>query len=69
MKPSKEKKQEMIDRLSFPWGRVELLCDGYRIALRVQQISPLKFRVVTYVNGVWEGKWMIGTETFPSRSF
>lgn len=69
MKPSKEKKQEMIDQLSLPWGRVELLCDGYRIALRVQQTSPLKFRVVTYVNEVWEGKWMIGTETFPEQKF
>ena len=69
MKLTKEQKQSLIDALAMPWGRVNLLCDGYRVTLCVQQVSTLKFRVVTYVNGVWEGKWMAGKETFPEQKF
>lgn len=69
MKLTKEQKQELIDKLASPWGRVNLLCDGYRITLAVQQVSPLKYRVVTYINGVWEGKWVDGSRSFPEQKF
>ena len=69
MKLTKEQKQELIDKLALPWGRVNLLCDGYRITLAVQQVSPLKYRVVTYINGVLEGKWMIAEKSYPEQKF
>lgn len=58
MKLTKEQKAKLIERLSLPWGRVELNCDGYRINLVVEQVSPLKYRVVTYVNGHWKNSWL-----------
>ncbi len=69
MKLTKEQKQSLIDTLTSTWGRVNLLCDGYRVTLCVQPVAALKFRVVTYVNGVWEGKWIAGKESFPEQKF
>lgn len=68
-KLSKEQKQAFIDELSKPYGRVFLLCDGYRITLSVERTSQLSYRVITYVNGVWEGKWMSGKNDFPEQKF
>ena len=47
------------EKLSTPWGTAELVVDGYRLQLQVQQRSPLKFVIVPYVNGVFKGAWML----------
>lgn len=69
MKLTKEQKATLIADLMLPWGRVELLCDGDRITLAVQQAKPLVFRVVTFVNGEWRGEWCFGTKEFPEQKF
>lgn len=69
MKLTKEQKQELIDKLSYPWGRVRLLCDGYQIDLMVERDKGLAYRVVTYVNGSWQGKWISGKESHPEQKF
>lgn len=45
--------------LSNPWGAVDLLVDGYRLTLQVQQRAALKFVIVPYVNSVFKGAWML----------
>ncbi len=69
MKLTKEQKAKLIEKLGLPWGRVELNCDGYRINLVVEQTNPLKYRVVTYVNGQWKGVWCLGIEDHPEQKF
>lgn len=70
MKLTKEQKQDLIDKLSYPWGRVSLQCDGHKVDLVVKRTGKgITFRVVTYVDGRWEGKWMSGKEEFPEQKF
>ena len=69
MKLSKEQKAELAQKLISPFGHVELLCDGYRIALQVQRGKGLTYRVVTFVNGEWKGIWCSGTENYPEQKF
>ena len=69
MKLTKEQKEMLAETLTTPWGGVELLCDGYRIALQVQRVKELTYRVTTFVNGKWEGKWMSGKEAHPEQKF
>lgn len=69
MKLTKEQKDTLIADLTSPWGRVHLICDGYRIALVVEQAKPLVFRIVTYINGQWGGEWSLGSKEFPEQKF
>jgi len=69
MKLTKEQRVELADTLSLPWGSVVLICDGYRVALQVQRMKGMTYRVMTYVNGSFLGKWVSGTETFPEQKF
>jgi hypothetical protein len=46
--------------LSYSFGRVEMLIDGYNVILRVENYGKLKLKIMTYVNGVFEGKWVEG---------
>lgn len=46
------------NKLSHPWGSVTLMVDGYKLALRVEQVKALKFEIMTYVNGEFKGSWM-----------
>ena len=69
MKLTKEQKQKLIDDLKCTWGRVDLLCDGYRVTLAVERYSGLKYRVITYVNGYWKGEWFSGPSEHPEQKF
>ena len=44
-------------QLSNPWGSAQLLVDGFKLTLQVQQRAPLKFEIVPYVNGEFRGVW------------
>ena len=67
---TKEQKAELSAALSHPWGSIELVCDGYRVALQVQRMKGgMTYRVMTYVNGQFLGKWVSGTEVFPEQKF
>lgn len=69
MKPSKEQKAELIAALSHAYGKVVLVCDDYRITLKIQRTKSLSYRVVTYVNGIWKGEWVNGQESHPEQKF
>ena len=70
MKLSKEQRAVLETELSFTWGNVALLCDGYRIQLQVQRAKgAITYRVITYVNGQFLGGWMSGTKEFPEQKF
>lgn len=69
MKLTKEEKADLAAILSTTWGSVELLCDGYRIVLQVQRYKGMVYRVMTYVNGSFQGKWMNDNESFPEQKF
>jgi hypothetical protein len=69
MKLTKEQRDKAIDDLSHPWGHVTLICDGYRIALRVERSKGMTYRVMTYVNGVYKGEWMFPKNECPEAKF
>jgi len=69
MKPTKEQREFLAGQLSHPYGSVDLMCDGYRVSLRVERYKSLSYRVVTYVNGVWKGEWISGTNSHPEQKF
>lgn len=69
MKLTKEQKAELIGKLGHPYGRVTLMCDGYRISLVVERTSQLAYRIVTYVNGEWKGVWCSGSNNHPEQKF
>lgn len=48
------------NQLSHPWGSAKLRVDGYELTLQVEQIKPLKFAIMFFVNGVRKGEWMQG---------
>ena len=66
---TKEQKQKLIADLSFPWGTVSLKCDGYKVQLQVQKAGNLTYRVMTFVNGVFEGKWYSKEKSYPEQKF
>jgi len=41
-----------------PWGRIVLICDGYKVSLCVQRTSKMKYTIVVYVNGEIDFSWM-----------
>ena len=49
-------------------SRVELDCDGYRLTLRLMQISTFKNAINIYVDGAWKGEW-ITTDCEERRRF
>lgn len=69
MKLTKEQKQELIDKLSHPFGKVRLFCDGYKVDLVVERTSALGFKIVTYINGCWKGVWMSADNPCPEQKF
>lgn len=69
MKLSKEQKDQAIAKLSRPWGRVDLLCDGYQIALSVERSKGITYRVMTYINGFFKGEWMFAKDECPEQKF
>lgn len=68
-KLSKEQLSSLATQLESLYGSVHLMCDGYRVTLRVERTAVMKFRVITYVNGEWCGKWMMGRESHPEQKF
>ena len=69
MQLTKEQKAYLAAILGHPWGMVALICDGYRVDLQVQRAKGMTFRVMTYVNGQFLGKWVNDKEVFPEQKF
>ncbi len=59
-KLSKEDFERIQRELSTPYGMVDLDCDGYKIAVRIQQVKSLSYAPMVYVNGVIKGEWYRG---------
>lgn len=69
MKLSKEQRDKVIVELSQPWGSADLICDGFRIALRVECFKGMTYRVMTYVNGYYKGAWVFPKNECPESRF
>ena len=69
MKLSKEQKELAIQKISNPYGSVDLMCDGSRITLAVERTSKLAYRVITYVDGVFNGVWCMVDSQSPESKF
>ena len=69
MKPTKERKDKAIEDLSLTFGSVELMCDGHKVHLRVERGNGLTYRVMTYVDGWFHGKWCDGKTEYPEQKF
>lgn len=64
-------KEQWVDierRLSSPFGRVDLIADGYALVLQVEGYKALRQCIVVYVNGEWKGEWVKG-EAPEARKF
>lgn len=57
---TKDEWLQVQDKLSQPYGSVELTVDGYALALQVNQIKALKYVIMVYVDGVCKGEWCKG---------
>lgn len=71
MKLSKEQIEVLAKDLSHPFGGgIELLCDGYKVALQVQRTKGLTYRVMTFVNGYFKGEWCgLSKQECPEQKF
>ena len=69
MKLTKEQKEALADKLSQPWGCVELICDGRRISLQVHRFKPMTYRVMTYIDGTFKHAWAMSTPEVPEHKF
>lgn len=67
---TKGQRVQLVERLASPFGDVRLICDGHRVSLQVQRLSrtALKYGVMTYVDGRFEGKWLSDKDA-PERKF
>ncbi len=69
MKLTKEQKDELAQKLTNPWARVDLICDGYTVTLSVRRYKALSYRVITYVNGQLNHEWISSKQSFPEQKF
>lgn len=53
LQPTAAQWAEIETQLQFPYGRVELLCDGHKIVLSVRMMKPLRYTIVVFVDGSW----------------
>lgn len=57
---TKEEWGQVNEQLDHAYGRAELMCDGYRLTLRVQRLKPgLRYAIAVYVGGWWRGEWAL----------
>jgi hypothetical protein len=55
---TKAKWTALEQRLSNPYGRIELLADGYRIVASVERYKALSWKVVIYIDGTISFAWI-----------
>lgn len=61
MAVSKEQWVEIEAQLSRIMGRVELVCDGYKITASIER-DKMKLVVTVYVDGYIKGEWIFNKE-------
>lgn len=62
-------KEALIERVSHAYGSAELMCDGFRVTLRVELYKAMSYRVMVYVNGFWKGEWWNPNKPAPEQKF
>lgn len=59
MAMSKADWEEVKERLERFWALVYLDCDGYKLALMLQRVGTYKNKISFYVDGKFQGKWIL----------
>lgn len=49
--------KRLEERLSLPFGRAELIIDGYNVTLECRAEKPLHYVIVVFIDGKFEFKW------------
>ncbi|MBL8260904.1 MAG: hypothetical protein JNM58_00665 [Xanthomonadaceae bacterium] len=64
MKLPAAERTAVIDALSHPYGSAELRCDGHTVHAVVRRVSKrcMTYQVIVYVDGVLDGKHLLGKE-------
>ena len=50
--------KDIEEKLKSFYEQVNLVCDGYRLTLKLERISQFKNAIVPYVNGKLDLKWL-----------
>lgn len=53
----------------FMFFQLVFMHDGHKIQFQSELDSSKKYRLMLYVDGFWEGKWMSTTEEHPYRKY
>lgn len=61
---TKEQWADIEYELLGMFGRVELLCDGYRVNLEIRTIKKRKQAIVVFIDGEIKGEWLSGEQDF-----
>ena len=69
MKLSKAQRETIEQRLSHPYGRAKLICDGHEVTLHVERSKGMTYRVMTYVDGEFRVAWVSAKEAHPQQKF
>ena len=56
---TKEQWSDIERELSYANGTVTLVCDAYRVNVLVVPVDTLQYGIMVYVNGKFEGRWLI----------
>ncbi len=58
---TKDQWQELEQRLSHSFGTAHLMVDGYKLSLQLAKEKPnsLKYVILWFCNGGFEGKWLL----------
>ena len=56
---TKDQWGEIETHLSYAFGCAKLTCDGYEVTLQVVSVNTLQYGIMVYVNGLFNGKWLI----------
>jgi len=54
-----EEWKEVEQAVEPPYGRAELIADGYKISIVCMKQKSLKYHLVVYVNGYIKGEWLL----------
>lgn len=52
-------RQQLIDRLSSPFGRAVLELDGVEVRFEVRPLKALQLCIVPFIGGVHKGSWYV----------
>jgi hypothetical protein len=68
-KLTKDQRTELEKKLNLPWGMAVLMCDGRRVTLQVQRFKGFKYRVMTFVDGIFKWAWTQEKSNAPESKF